>query len=77
MALFVVFNSNCNDTVGAVAELPNVTQCVVGSIPARNKSLFVLQIVVPGLAVNVCEFSLFVNSPTIQELLPERSVEQV
>ena len=44
---------------------------VAGSIPRRNIYLYHLQIVVPGLAVCVCEFSVFVNAPTIQELFLE------
>ena len=43
--------------------------CLAGSIPARNKYLYGLQVVVPGLAVFVCAFSMFVKAPTIQELL--------
>ena len=44
-------------------------RCVsLGSIPARYKYLYGLQVVVPGLAVCVCDFSMFVNAPTVQEL---------
>ena len=42
---------------------------VAGSIPARNKYLNTVQVVVPGLAVCICDFSMFVNAPTIQELI--------
>ena len=34
-----------------------------------DKYLYGLQIVVPGLAVCVCEFSMFVNAPNKQESL--------
>ena len=30
--------------------------CVAGSIPVRNKYLYELQVVVPSLAVSVCDF---------------------
>ena len=38
----------------------------------QNKYLYGLQIVVLGLAVCVCGFSVFVNAPTIQESFLER-----
>ena len=37
-------------------------------IPARNKQLYDLHLVIPGLAAYVCVFSMFVNVPTLQEL---------
>ena len=49
------------DTVGAVAERPTAALRVAGSIPAQNKDWYGLQVVVPGLAVCVCDFSMFVN----------------
>ena len=42
---------------------------VAGSIPARNKYLYGLQIVVSDLVVSVCDFSMFVNALRIQEVL--------
>ena len=59
-----------DDTVGAEGL---IAQRVARSIPARNKHLYVLQIVVPGLTVCVCEFSMFANALTIQELFPGRA----
>ena len=44
---------------------------VVGSIPTRNLYLYGLQVVVPGQAVCVCDFSMIVNAPTIQDLFLE------
>ena len=43
-------------TVGSVVECSSVALRVAGSIPARNKYLFDLNLVVAGLAVCVCEF---------------------
>ena len=40
---------------------------VVGSIPALNKYLYGLQVVVLGLTVCVCDRSMFVKATTIQE----------
>ena len=51
-----------------VVERPTAELRVAGSIPGRNKYLYGLQVVAPGLAVCVCVFSIFVNAPTIQEL---------
>ena len=48
-----------DDTIGAVVERPTVALCVAGSS---------LQVVVPGLAVCICEVSLFVNATTMQDL---------
>ena len=56
------------DTIGAVLVRPTATLRVADSIPARNKYLYGLHAVVPGLAIYVCDFSMFVNAPTIQEL---------
>ena len=64
-------SSNFDDTVGAVVERRNAALRVAGSIPARFKYLYGLQVVVPGLAVRVCDFSMFVNVPTIQEVFLE------
>ena len=44
-----------DDTVGALVERPTVALRVAGSISARNKYLYGLQVVVPGLALCVCE----------------------
>ena len=41
-------------TVDSVAERVTVALRVGGSIPTRNKYLYGLQVVVPGLAVYVC-----------------------
>ena len=38
-----------------------------GSIPARNNYIYDLHLVVPGLAVCICEFKCFINVSTIQE----------
>ena len=54
--------------VGAVAKRWTAVLLVAGSIPARNKYLYGLQVVVPGMAVCVCDVSMFVNAPTIQGL---------
>ena len=56
------------DTVGAEVNRPTAALRVAGSIPVRNKYLYGLWIAVPGLAVCVCDFSMFVNAPTKQEL---------
>ena len=55
-----------NDTVGALVERPTAALRYAGSIPARNKYLYGLQVVVPGLAV--CDFPMFVNASTVHEL---------
>ena len=60
---------NFDGTVGVVVEQSTAALRVAGSIPARNKHLYALQIVVPGLAVcvRVC-VGIYVNAPTILEL---------
>ena len=50
---------NLNGTVGAVGERTTAVLRVAGSIPARNKYSYDLQIVVSGLAVCVCDFICF------------------
>ena len=60
-------------TVGAVVKLSTAALRVAGSIPAWNQCFYNLQVVVPGLAVCVCNISMFVNAPFILELLPVRS----
>ena len=56
-------------TVVTVVERPSAALGVAGSIPTRNKYLYGLQVVVPGLPVCVWNSSMFVNAPTIQEFL--------
>ena len=55
-----------DDTVCAVVERPTVVLRVAGSILSLNKYLYGLQVVVPGLVL--CDFSMFVNASTIQEI---------
>ena len=61
------FHEEFDGTVGTVSERPTVALRVAGSILGRNKNLYRLQVVVPYLAVCVCDF-LSVNAPTIQKL---------
>ena len=49
----------CSRAKGAVAERASSALRVVGSIPARNKYLYDLYLVAPGLAVCVCKFKYF------------------
>ena len=58
-----------DETVVAVAVRSTAALRVAGWIPARNKYLYGLQVVVLGLAVCVCDF-LFLKAPPIQELYP-------
>ena len=51
-----------------MVERPTAALRVGDSIPARNKYLYDQHIFFPGLAVCVCEFSMFANAPMIQEL---------
>ena len=48
-------NTN-DDTVKAMAERSTAALLVAGSIPARKKYLYGLQVDVPGLAVSVYDF---------------------
>ena len=50
-----------DDTVGTVAERPTAVLRVAGFSPARNKFLYGLHVVVPGLAVCVCDFFVFIK----------------
>ena len=54
--------------VGAVTNRWTVALRDAVSIPAQNKYLHGLQVDVPGLAVCVYNFSMFVNAPTILKL---------
>ena len=45
-----------NGTVGALVECSTAALRVPGSVPSRNKHLYDLHLVVPGLAVCVFEF---------------------
>ena len=49
----------CDGTDGAVAKRSTAALHVAGSIPTRNKYLYGLQIVVPGLGVCVRVFLCF------------------
>ena len=62
---------------GAVVERSADALIIAGSIPALNKYLYGLQIVVPGVPVCVCDFSLFVNAPMILEIYIVRNVKSV
>ena len=61
---------NFDDTVGAVVERPTPAQRVTGSIPSRNKYLYGLQSVVPGLTVCVCDFFMFVKRTNDTGIIP-------
>ena len=52
------------DTVGAGAERPTAALRITGSVRGRNKSLYGPQIVVRGLDVCVCEFSMYLCKRT-------------
>ena len=51
-----VMIANADGTVSALAERSTAALRVAGSIPARNKYVYDLQVDVPGLAVCVCDF---------------------
>ena len=55
--------SNITITLGcirffSISMMTTAALCVAGTFPACNKYLYGLQVVVPGLAVCVCEFKL-------------------
>ena len=50
-----------SNTIGAVVAISTAALRVAGSIPVRSKYLYYLQVVVPGLAVFVRDFYMFVN----------------
>ena len=52
-----------NGTVGIVVERCTAALSVSSWIPARNKYLYDLQIVVPSRAVCICEFKCFERHP--------------
>ena len=54
--------------VGSMAEPLTTALCVPGLNPARNKYLYGLQVVVPGQAVCVCDFSVYKRTHDIQVL---------
>ena len=56
-------------TVGEVAERSTAALRVAGSIPVHRKNICTAyKVVVPGVDVSVCDFSMFVSAPSIQEL---------
>ena len=55
-----------DDKVGAVVELLTYGLRVAGSIPAGKKYLNGLQVIVPGLAVCVCDFCMLVSLKKIR-----------
>ena len=57
---------NNDGMVGAVAERSTAALRVAGSNPARNKYLYGLQVLFH--AICVCDFFMFVNAPTIQDV---------
>ena len=69
---------DCNEkeivdvTVGAMVERLTVALCVAGSIPARNKYLYGLNVVVPGLAVCECDFCYVFESIHNMEIIPSK-----
>ena len=54
--------------VGTIVERLIAALRIAGSIPTRKKYLYGLQVVVLDQAVCVCNFSMVINAPTIQEL---------
>ena len=67
----VRFRGTIDETVGAAVKRSSSTLRGAGSIPALNKYLYGLQVVVPFLGICVCDFSMFVDAPTTQELFLE------
>ena len=69
------------DTVGSVVARPTAAVRVVGSIPARNKIIFVWPTgSCPGLAVCVCDFSMskicYVHDTGIIPSVRQRFIEK-
>ena len=66
---FTLYSASDDGTVIIVVKQLTAALRATGSIPARNKYLYGLHVVVLGLTDCVCDFFMFVNAPKIQELL--------
>ena len=62
-------NYQLGDMITAVVVRPSAALRVASSIPAWNKYLYDLHVLVPGVVVCICDFFMFVNAPTTQELI--------
>ena len=62
-------DKNDNAVFGVNFVAPTAAFRFIDSIPAWNKHWYDLQVVYPGLAVCVCDFSMCINAPTRQEKL--------